>query len=340
MTAANAIHGPGQGGAAWKEGLPAWLRRGARSPYSFVVLLVIGLLAGNLAALPQFAEPSQWPAELGLLAPMVLVAMATTPSVLSGGMDISVGPLANLVAIVFGVTLLPHGLGSPAVAIPVCLAIGLGVGTVNGVLVAVLRYQPIVATLCTFIILGGVNLMLAPSATSLPGNWTDNLAGQLGPVPGGLVLIAVAGLAWLALGRFTSYHRALYAVGGYAPAAYSAGTSVAKVRVASYAAGGLLAGLAGLALIGLVESADPTYGQQYALIGIAAVALGGASLRGGQGSLTGSALGAAAIFLAQNLMLAAHVSTLWVQVVYGGFLMLAVTVNASLGPLRRAGGAA
>jgi ribose transport system permease protein len=205
------------------------------------------------------------------------------------------------------------------------------VGAVNGVLVAVFRYQSIVATLCTFIILGGVNLMLAPSAVSLPANWTSNLAGTIGPVPGGLVLIAAAGLGWAALGR-TSCHGSLYAVGGDAAAAYSAGTNVAAVKVTAYCADGLIAGLA---LVGLVESADPSYGQQYALIAIAAVALGGASLRGGRGGLAGSVLGALAIYLAQNFMLSAHINIEWVQVVYGAFLVLAVALNAAAGQLQR-----
>lgn len=310
------------------------VRRLAGRDFFFAAALVVLLLAVNIVFLPHFAALGQWPAVFGQLAPTALIAMATLPSVVSGGLDISLGPLANLVAILYAFVLLPNGLGSPWTAVPICLAAGTLVGAANGFAVAVLRYQPIVATLASFIILDGVNLLIAPSARPVPDNWTAHLSGTIAGVPGGLVLIAVVGLVWFALGR-SAFHRSLYAAGGDAAAAYSAGVQVARVRVAAYALGGLIAAVAGLALSGLVQSVDSSYGQLYALIGIAAVAVGGASLRGGRGSLVGALMGACAVYLAQNAMLAAHIDILWVQIVYGAFLILGVVAGALLAAARK-----
>ena len=95
--------------------------------------------------------------------------MASTPAILSGGggIDLSVGPLATLVNCIFVTWLLPHGFGG-AVSVPVVLAIGAGVGAINGVLVAVLRYQPVIATLCVFFILAGLAEKIAPNPTPAP----------------------------------------------------------------------------------------------------------------------------------------------------------------------------
>src|SRR5256885_1406970 len=118
----------------------------SRRDYLFALGLVVVLLIANIIALPKFASPSWWPQELAGFAPFAIIAMAGTPSVLSGGggIDISVGPLMTLVNVVLVAGLLPHGLGSPWLAVPILLLLGAGVGAVNGFFVGVLRYQPVV----------------------------------------------------------------------------------------------------------------------------------------------------------------------------------------------------
>lgn len=306
------------------------LRRILRTrSYAFAAALTVVLLIANVLARPNFAEPANWAANLGVFAPLALVAMATTPSILSGGggLDISIGPLMNLVSIVVVTQLLGTSLGSPVPVIVISLALGSAVGALNGVMVAVLRYQPIIATLCTMFVIGGVNLVLAPQPQQAVSNWTQHLSGSFGPVPGAVVTIGVVLVAWLALQR-SAYFRTLYAVGGDDVTAYSSGINVAAVRVIAYTLGGLFAGVAGLALTGLVQSADPTYGIQYALIGLAGVALGGTPVGGGRGGLVGSLLGAASIYLIRSLLLSLHVSSTWLQVTYGALLIGGVVLSA------------
>ena len=110
-----------------------------------------------MLARSSFATPSSWPATLATFAPFALAAMASTPQILSGGggIDISIGPLLNFVSIIIVAVLIPHGLGSAAVVIPIALGVGVGVGVINGVLVTVLRYQPVLATLVHAVRAGG-----------------------------------------------------------------------------------------------------------------------------------------------------------------------------------------
>jgi ribose transport system permease protein len=135
--------------------------------YLFALLLAIVLLAINIALVPRFASPAAWADDLKAFAPLALLAMASTPAVLSGGggLDISVGPLADVISIVLIVVLLPTVLGSPFIAIPLVLLLGAAVGTINGPIVSRLRYPAFVSTLCGFLVLYGVGLKLARASS-------------------------------------------------------------------------------------------------------------------------------------------------------------------------------
>ena len=258
--------------------MSSWVRR-PRVPFS--LLLALALLIAVVFLQPSFAKPANIPGELSVLAPFAILAMASTPAVLSGGggIDLTVGPLSTVVNCIFVTWLIPHGWGG-AESVVVLLAIGAAVGFINGLLVAVLRYQPVVATLCGFFILAGLAQKIAPNPVPLPHNWTVHLAGNVGPVPGGLIMIACPLVVWALLGR-TSYLRGLYAVGGDDASAYSAGLNVVKIRVLAYALGGLFAAIGGIALTALIQTSSAATSSQYALIAVAGVALGGTSFAGG-----------------------------------------------------------
>jgi ribose transport system permease protein len=289
----------------------------------FALVLVVALFIANVIALPSFASQDNWNADLTIFAPFALLAMAATPSILSGGggIDLSVSPLAGLVAIVFIEYLIPSDFGRPELAIPILLALGAAVGATNGFLVTVVRYQPVIATLCALFVLTGINIKLVSFAVAAPPNWTSDLRGSIGPIPGALLTIGAPVVVWLLLKR-TPYYRTLFAT------AFSAGVNVARVRIIAYALGGFYAGIAAIAVTTLFEAADPYAGSQYTLIAIAAVVLGGTPVGGGRGGLLGSILGAVCIFLVQNLLSSLHVSSLWLQVAYGSLLLVGVVVGA------------
>lgn len=299
-------------------------------PYVFAAALATVLLVANIAAEPSFAALDNWPVALSALAPFAIVAMASTPAILSGGggLDISIGPIAVLTNVILVKWLLPGG--SAWVDLPVLILIGAAIGAVNGTLVSVLRYQPVIATLCTFFVLAGVIAKIAPTPTSpSAGNWTADFADMVGPLPGGLVLMAIPLLCWLALSR-TAFHRNLYATGGNDATAFSAGVDVVRTRVGAYALGGGFAAVAGVALTALVQSTQSAGFAQYTLIALAAVALGGTQLGGGRGGLIPSLLGAVCIYLMQTLLGALGVSSSWLNFVYGALLVTGVVVGAQM----------
>lgn len=297
----------------------------ARS-YAFALALTIVLLVVNVIVDPSFAQPSSIPFTLATLAPLALVSMATAPGVISGGVDLSLGPLLSVANIVMVTVLLPHGLGSPWLSIPIILGLGAAVGAINGALVALLRFPPVIATLCSLFVLLGVAQDLAPTPHEAAANWTNSLSGSLGPIPWALVILAVPLLLWTILGR-TPFRRTLYCVGDDDVAAFTSGMNVAGARIVAYALGGLIAALAGLALTGVVHSGDSSLGLQYTLIALASVVLGGTPLGGGEGGMVGAFFGAASIYLIQNLLDALNVQPTWLSVVYGGVLVAAAIVG-------------
>jgi ribose transport system permease protein len=304
-----------------------WLKR-PRVPFALVLATV--LLIAEIVVQPSFVKPGNWSGELAVLAPFAILAMASTPSVLSGGggIDLTIGPLATVVNCIFVTWLLPHGWG-PVESLGVLLIIGAGVGAINGALIGKLRYQPVVATLCGYFILAGVALEIASNPSSLPTNWTSHLAGTVGFLPGPLITIAVPLVLWGLLGR-TSYLRTLYGVGGDDASAYSAGIDVVRVRILAYTLGGVLAAVGGIALTALIQTSAAAASSQYALLAVAGVALGGTSFAGGRGGMFTSLLGAFCIFMITQLLSSANVGSSYEQIVYGALLIVGVVLGARL----------
>lgn len=302
-----------------------------RDPTALAAVLFLILLALSILQDPILLSPRFLTGALSVAVPLILGAMAVTPAILSGngGMDLSIGPLMGFINVLVVTLLLPANLGDWWLAMPILLVIGFVVGALNGVLVAVVRLQPIVATLGTYLILGGINLWLLPSPIGPVPPWFGTLSRLIGVFPGPLIFLIGPALIWFMLG-FTPFRKTLLAVGGDDRVAYSAGIDVTLVRILAYALGGLFAAFAGLALTSLIQSADATIGPPFTLQVITAAALGGINLAGGRGSMWGSVFGALSLFLIQNLLTNYGVSVFWQQVVFGLALIGALILNAGL----------
>ena len=305
-----------------------------RDPTVFAGVLFVALLAASILQDASVVSPRFLTGSASVAVPLVIGAMAVTPAILSGGggMDLSVGPLMGFVNVLVVTALMPAHLGDWWFAVPLLLLLGLAVGAINGWLVAVVRLQPIVATLGTYLVLAGANLWLLPTPLGPVPAWFSVLAHPYFGVPGPLAFVVGPALIWFGLGR-TPFLRTLLAVGGDDRVAYSCGIDVARVRIIAYAIGGLFSAFAGLALTSLIQSADANVGPPFTLQVITAAALGGISLAGGRGRMWGSVFGALTLFLIQNLMTNQGVSVFWQQVVFGGTLIAALVLNALSGML-------
>jgi len=305
---------PVRGGAAGTGG-------DVRLALAFLVLLV----ALNLVMSPNRLAPANWGTLLGIAAPLILAAVSVMVPFLAGRglIDVSVGPLMALINVVIvKLLIVDHGLTSPWIIVPAALLMGMASGALNGFLAAGLRIQPIVATLGTYLIYGGLALAVLPSPAGHVPAWLRSLADEASFLP-----VAAAAALWLGV-KALPYHRQLMATGGDDRAAFSAGIDVTRVRFLAYVLGGLIAGLAALSLTALIASGDPAIGPDYTLIAIAAAALGGVSLAGGIGGFTAAALGGATIFFLQSVLTYVNVSSFVLQLAYGVILVLAVSLNA------------
>ena len=220
------------------------------------------------------------------------IALGMTLVIISGGIDLSVGPTAALSAVV-SASLMVSGVPVP-LAVAAALGIGALCGLFNGVLVAYARLQPFIVTLGALSLFRALALIYTGGSPvfGIPAEFRALTNGQILGVPTPVVIVAGLALAaWVLLNR-TPLGEYLLAVGGNEEAARIAGVPVARTKVAAFVISGMLASVAALILVGRLGAAEPTLGNLWELEAIAAAAIGGASLMGGKGSVVGTILGA------------------------------------------------
>jgi ribose transport system permease protein len=258
-----------------------------------------------------------------------VISVGMTFVILTAGLDLSVGAIAALSALVAAAAVQRFGLAPAAMAI--CLLIGILLGAANGVLTVVLRIPPFITTLGMTTIARGLALTFSQGEpiTGFPADFRSLGAGYLGPVPASIIIVAgVFVLGYFVLARTTlgEYVRAL---GNNPVAARLSGIRVGRVTVMVYVISGLLSALAGLLLIGRLDSAAPTLGTGYEFDAIAAVVVGGTSFAGGEGGLGGTLLGVLIIGVLNNGLNLLNINALWNQVVKGVVIALALLIYKS-----------
>lgn len=257
----------------------------------------------------------------------IVLAAGMTFVILTGGIDLSVGSILGVTAVTAVLVSLLPALGW--FAVPAGLLVGLGLGALNGLLIAYLDLPPFIVTLGSYTGLRGLAYLLANGTTVINPNlnfaWIGNT--RLAGIPC-LVVIAIATIAasWFILRR-TVLGTHIYAVGGNARAARLTGIRVNRVLLFVYGVSGLLSGLAGLMSASRLYSATGMLGQGYELDAIAAVILGGTSFSGGIGTIWGTLLGALIIALLNNGLTLLSVSFFWQLVVKGLVIIIAVTID-------------
>ena len=257
----------------------------------------------------------------------IVLAAGMTFVILTGGIDLSVGSILGVTAVMAMVTSLSPEYAQ--LAVPIALLAGLLMGVFNGALVAFAGLPPFIVTLGTYTALRGAAYLFADGQTVINSNitfdWIGN--GYLGPVPWLVVIaLAVVAVCWFILRR-TTLGTHIYAVGGNMQAARLTGIKVGLVLVFVYAVSGLLSGLGGVMSASRLYSANGKLGEGYELDAIAAVILGGTSFVGGIGTITGTLIGALIIATLNNGMTLMGVSYFWQLVIKGGVIIVAVLID-------------
>ena len=220
-----------------------------------------------------------------------LIALGMTLVIISGGIDLSVGPTAAMSA-VFGASLMVAGIPLP-LAVVLTLGVGAACGLFSGTLIAWAGLQPFIVTL------GGLSLFRAIALIftggnpvfGIPSSFRDMINSSLFGIPTPIVIVAIIALILWTVMNKTPLGEYILAIGGNEEAARVAGVPVRQTKITVYVISGILASLASLILIGRLGAAEPTIGTLWELDAIAAAAIGGASLMGGKGSIFGTLIG-------------------------------------------------
>jgi rhamnose transport system substrate-binding protein len=266
---------------------------------AFVVaeIVLFSFTGRNFFSLTNFFECIRLSVEIGLL------ALALTPVIVTGGIDLSVGSMMGLSAVTFG-ALWSDGHLPIAAAVGTALVVSVLGGWLNALLISRLNVSPLIVTLGTFSLFRGIAEGITAGArnySGFPARFLYMGQGYLGgvvPTQTILLLIAMAGF-YLLLQR-TVIGRALYAIGHSPAGARYAAIPVASRLVLVYVLSGLAAGLAAIIYVAHLGQAKSDAGTGYELIAITAVVLGGTSIFGGSGTIAGTLMGLAAIVVLQN----------------------------------------
>ena len=339
------------------QGSPDAVRQallGLDQPFSGIVTteqfapVVRSLLAGipSLAGVSVITSPSyRWPTFLlaanlrnvaNQIAVIALVAIGMTLVIITAGIDLSVGSLIALSAVLAGWLIAQFGgdgastftmIWASLAAIVLCGA----TGAFSGAVITRFNIPPFIATLAMMQVAAGVAYIISegkpiyqiPQSFTTLGRGVDPFLG----IPYAVILmVALYAIAHVVMSR-TVYGRYIYAVGGNAEAARLAGIRVKSVIFSVYVIAGILAGLGGIVLASQLKSGAPTYGLSYELYVIAAVVVGGTSLSGGEGKILGTLIGAFIIAVIQNGMNLTNVESYTQKVILGLVILGAVLLD-------------
>ena len=256
-----------------------------------------------------------------------IIAVGMTLVILTAGIDLSVGSVLALTAVITA-QLLVNGM-PPLFASLIGLIVGGLLGLFNGLLVTTFSLPPFIATLGTMTFARGLALSFTQgkSITGLPESFRVMGTGFVGVVPVPVIIAVLIFLIATIVLKFTLHGERLYALGNNSTAARFTGIPVRLYMTAVYVTIGMLSALAGQILIGRLDSAQPVMGMGYEFDAIAAVVVGGTSFSGGSGGLAGTAIGVLIIAVINNGLNLLNIPSFWEQVVKGLVIAIALLLN-------------
>lgn len=290
-------------------------------------LLIVALVIVMSVLSPYFLSLANFRAMAVGLIPTAIIAVGMTMLLVSGNFDLSVGSVLALSSTVLAL-LVAHGLPILLSAL-LTLALGLLIGLANGLIVTGIGVNPLVATLGTMSVARGVALVLTEgfSIANLPASFGWAGKSEFLGLPAMFWLMIVIVITGDLAMRHLAFLRQAYFIGANERAARLSGMPVARVKCAAFMITAGLASVAGMLLASRLMSGTPTAGNALELQVLAAAVIGGASLRGGEGTVLGAILGVVFVALVNNAMTMLAVSIYWQMIVTGLVLVAAVAID-------------
>ncbi|MFT3961809.1 ABC transporter permease [Propionivibrio sp.] len=296
------------------------------------IFIAFAALCGGLSAINEnFLTLGNWTNILRQTSINGILAIGMTYVILTRGIDLSVGSILALSGLVAGSLVTGSEPHAAIVGIAAGLAVGLALGAVNGFLVARLAVAPFVVTLGMLSVARGLTFIYNDGMpiANLSQDFRAIGQGMVGGLPVPVIILGITFLIFWFILKYTTFGRYVYAVGGNERSAKTSGIGTRRVIFTVYAISGLLAALAGQILAARTTSALPQAGVAYELDAIAAVVIGGTSLSGGVGTLSGTLVGALIIGVINNGLDLMGVSSYYQQVIKGTIIVAAVLLDVS-----------
>lgn len=289
--------------------------------FTLIALFVILSIAS-----PNFLTSTNLSSVVRQTAVINIMALGMTVIIISGGIDLSVGSMLALAGLLGTMTMEKQGI---PLGMIVGLIAGMLCGLANGAMTTSLRINPFIVTLGTMGIYRGMALIISKGLPvhEIPPSFSYLGEGNLLHVPFVLWILLLCAVVIHITLEHTRLGRYAFSIGSNPDAAYYAGVPVRFHIMAVYAIAGLLTGLAGMIEASRLMTGQPTGGQGYELTAIAAVVIGGGSLRGGEGSVLGTLVGAFIMGLLANGSDLLGTNPYWQQVIIGAVIILAVSFD-------------
>jgi ribose transport system permease protein len=300
-----------------------------------IVIPFVALFVGLAIASPPFLTTNNLLNLLDQQTAILIIAAAGTLVLVAGGIDLSVGAVAAMAAVTAATVTLGAG---PFVGIAAGVGVGVAAGLANGLIVTVLRINPLIATLAMSFVLAGLaslvtggNLIVLFEYPEFGALARSDLLG----VRSSTWIMVVTVVVFAILLARTTAGRYIYAVGGNAEAARLAGVPVRRIQLATFVISGAAAGLGGVLVASRTLSAQAASGQETAFTVLAGIVVGGTSIAGGEGAVWRTAVGVLFIALIGNGFNLLGLDPLYRQIALGVIILLAVGVDAVLRSSRR-----
>jgi ribose/xylose/arabinose/galactoside ABC-type transport system permease subunit len=312
-----------------RAALPAGLKELRRVAEANLIWLILFVTFAYGATVQGFLNSQNLINLVWAAVPMGCMVLGMFFVMLTGGLDLSLESIYG-VAPVLGLILLTHVFvgAPPQFALVLCLGTGIFAGLMNGLISVKLRVNPFLVTLAALLFWRGVVIALIPEGIyQLPDGYTV-LGGFrfFNAVPLAIVVaVLLFAIAWVVIQR-TAFGKAIYAVGSNPAAAYVAGLNVQRIRIAVFIIAGFLAGLGGLIEVGRIGAVVSDLGQNTIMIVFAGVILGGTSMTGGRGKLSGIIAAVLELQLIDNVMTLTGVTPSIRQVVFALVLLVAIYI--------------
>jgi ribose transport system permease protein len=267
------------------------------------------------------------------ITPLIIVGIAQTLVILTGGIDLSIGGIVGLSNVVAASLPWVDRPGNVVLWVLLPPLVGLALGLANGFIITRGGFPPLIVTLATGAIWKGISLFILP----VPGGEVSvgvarAISGSLfGIVPVPLLIFLAFVFVFHLLLRRTAFGRSIYAIGGSEVVAYECGINGRRVKTWVYGLSGMLAGFGGAFLSAWMYSADPLVGEPYILNSIAVAVIAGTSLAGGRGGVIGIVGGAYIFHLLNNILNLLAISTFYQYLAKGVVLIVALAITSSSG---------